>query len=174
MGDPAVGPSIEYPSTSFLVSVLSLRWNAQLGELLVPLGITPAQYAALAHLQVLTASGVTPNQRELADASHLEPMHVSKLVRGLEHAGLVTRARDPADPRAIRLSVTRHGDRIVNEARRIAATLEHRRLAALGGPSSTDAAMFKASLQALLRQAEDAEKPNPARQPATSARKVRR
>jgi DNA-binding MarR family transcriptional regulator len=147
-------PTIEFPSTSFLVSVLALRWNAQLGEELKPLGITPPGYAVLAHLRVLTTSGTTPNQRELADASHLEPMHVSKLARALEQAGLVTRARNPADPREFGLTITEHGDRTLNRARQIAATLEHQRLAAVGGPSSDQATQLKTSLVLLLDQAE--------------------
>jgi MarR family transcriptional regulator, organic hydroperoxide resistance regulator len=105
-------------------------------------------------VQALTANGVIPNQRQLADASHMQPMHVSKLVRILEQAGLLKRRQDPTDPRALRLTMTARAHRTVNSARRIASTLEHQRLAVIGGPSSDRATQLKAALQVLLREAE--------------------
>jgi MarR family transcriptional regulator, organic hydroperoxide resistance regulator len=146
---------VAFPSMGYLVWHLSLRWQAQLSDELEPLRITPAQYAVLAHLHALAASGTKPNQRQLADVSGLEPMYVSKLARSLEGARLVTRARHPTDPRAIQLSLTRRGVEVVTQARRIAARLDQRRLATFGGPSSEQAAQLKASLQVLLHEAED-------------------
>jgi MarR family transcriptional regulator, organic hydroperoxide resistance regulator len=148
-----------FPSMGYLVWHLSLRWQAQLSDELRPLGITPAEYAVLAHLRALSASGVRPSQRELADVSGLEPMYVSKLARSLEGAGLIARAQHPADPRAIQLSLTRRGVRVVTEGRGIADELDRRRLATVGGRASEQAAQLKASLQVLLREAETARRP---------------
>jgi MarR family transcriptional regulator, organic hydroperoxide resistance regulator len=146
---------VAFPSMGYLVWHLSLRWQAQLSDELEPLGITPAQYAVLAHLHALSASGTKPNQRQLADVSSLEPMYVSKLARSLEAARLVSRTRHPTDPRAIQLSLTRRGVEVVTQARRIAARLDQQRLATFGGPSSEQAAQLNASLQVLLHEAED-------------------
>jgi MarR family transcriptional regulator, organic hydroperoxide resistance regulator len=150
---------VALPSVGYLVWHLSLRWQAQLSDELRPLGITPAEYAVLAHLHALSASGLRPSQRELADVSGLEPMYVSKLVRSLEGTGLVARAQHPDDPRAIQLSLTRRGTRAVSEGRRIADQLDQRRLATFGGAASGQAAQLKASLQVLLREAEAAHHP---------------
>jgi DNA-binding MarR family transcriptional regulator len=150
---------VAFPSMGYLVWHLSLRWQAQLSDELRPLGIAPAEYAVLAHLHALSASGLRPSQRELADVSGLEPMYVSKLARSLERTGLITRAQHPADPRAIQLSLTRRGVRVVTEGRRIADQLDQRRLATFGGPASEQAAQLKASLQILLREAEAAHRP---------------
>jgi DNA-binding MarR family transcriptional regulator len=139
----------------YLVWHLSLRWQAQLSEALGPLGIKPAEYAVLAHLHRLSESDVKPNQRELAEASALEPMYVSKLARSLERLRLVKRVQHPHDPRAIQLSLTRHGVSVATEGRRIASELDRQRLAAFGGTSSEQAGQLKASLQVLLREAED-------------------
>jgi DNA-binding MarR family transcriptional regulator len=140
----------------YLVWHLSLRWQAQLSDQLEPLGITPAEYAILAHLHALSASGVKPHQRQLADVSGLEPMYVSKLARSLEGARLVTRTPHPEDPRAIQLSLTRRGVSVVTKAVRIAAELDRQRLDPLGGAASERAAQLKSSLQLLLRDADDA------------------
>jgi hypothetical protein len=45
---------------------------------------------------------------------------------------------------------------VVTEARRIATRLDRQRLASLGGATSERAAQLKASLQLLLRDADDA------------------
>jgi MarR family transcriptional regulator, organic hydroperoxide resistance regulator len=146
---------VAFPTMGYLVWHLSLRWQAQLSEALGPLGIKPAEYAVLAHLHRLSESDVKPNQRELADASALEPMYVSKLARSLERLRLVTRVQHPHDPRAIQLSLTRRGVSAATKGRRIASELDRQRLAAFGGPSSEQAGQLKASLQVLLREAED-------------------
>jgi MarR family transcriptional regulator, organic hydroperoxide resistance regulator len=165
----AAASEVEMPSMGYLVWHLSLRWQAQLSDELAPLGITPAQYAVLAHLHALSASGVNPNQRALADVSGLEPMYVSKLVRALEGAQLVTRTRHPQDPRAIQLSITRRGVDVVTKARRIASELDRQRLAAVGGSSSEQATQLKMSLQVLLREADD----TPRHAPSTQTRHAR-
>ena len=141
------------PSTGYLVWHLSLRWQVQLSRALAPLGITHTDYAVLASLRGLAQAGVQPSQRELADVSGLEPMYVSRLVRGLERAGLVERRPHPGDPRANQLSLTDRGDEIVTAGRRVVVRLDDERLAALGGPSSERAVRFTEALTDLLHQA---------------------
>jgi DNA-binding MarR family transcriptional regulator len=140
----------------YLVWHLSLRWQAQLSDELQPLGISPAEYAILAHLHALSAAGVKPHQRQLADVSGLEPMYVSKLARSLEAARLVTRTPHAEDPRAIQLSLTRRGVSVVTKAVRITAELDRQRLVPFGGAPSERTARLKTSLQRLLRDAEAA------------------
>jgi DNA-binding MarR family transcriptional regulator len=142
------------PSMGFLVWHLSLRWQVQLTRALMPLGVTHTDYALLASLHGLSRSGTRPSQRQLADVSGLEPMHVSKLARRLQQARLIERTENPADPRAMQLSLTDRGVEVVTAARRIVRKLEEQRLAVLGGPSSAQSIRLRDSLRELLRQAE--------------------
>lgn len=158
MNEPR-GPrgSGRHPSLGHLVWRLAVKWRAGLDRALKPLGLTSAQYGVLASLRGLSRSGVRPSQRELADFVGLEPMFVSTLARALERRGLVERRTSGDDPRALRLALTARGVEVVTAARRIVVELEARRLAALGGRGSTEAAALEDALLTLLRHAPDSE-----------------
>jgi DNA-binding MarR family transcriptional regulator len=51
-------------------------------------------------------------------------MHVSKLIRALERAGLVERVGNPDDTRAVQLNVTARGVEVVTAAREKVIELE--------------------------------------------------
>jgi DNA-binding MarR family transcriptional regulator len=160
------------PSLGYLVWHLTLRWRAQLDRALAPLGLTSAQYAVLASLYGLSRGGARPSQRELADFAGLEPMHVSKLVRALQRAGLVERAGNPADTRAIQLSVTDRGVQVVTAARATVLELEEQRLVPLGGRGSQQSAQLREALVVLLRHTKapsSASEGSATAQPATTA-----
>jgi DNA-binding MarR family transcriptional regulator len=142
------------PSIGYLVWHLTLRWRAQLDRALAPLGLTSAQYSVLASLYGLSRGGAQPSQRELADFAGLEPMHVSKLIRALERAGLVERAGNPADTRAVQLRVTDRGVEVVTAGRATVLELEEQRLAPLGGRLSQQSAELRETLLTLLRHTE--------------------
>ena len=147
---PGDGPA---PSTGYLVWHLSTRWRVALDRALAPLGLTASRYAVLASLYGLTRAGAQPSQRELADFSGFDPMYVSKLIRALEREGLVQRAANPADPRAVQLAVTEQGAERIAAGRGAVLELEEQRLAPLGGRSSKRSAEFAETLQELLRHA---------------------
>jgi MarR family transcriptional regulator, organic hydroperoxide resistance regulator len=135
----------------FLVWQLSSRWQLELDHALAPLGLTAAQYAVLASLYALTTAGHTPRQRELADFSGLDRIHVSKLVRALEQAGMVARQQHPSDTRAVAVSITDAGRQTVTAARRQVVALEEQRLRPLGGRASSRSDQLVESLHTLLR-----------------------
>jgi DNA-binding MarR family transcriptional regulator len=81
-------------------------------------------------------------------------MHVSKLIRALERAGLVQRAGNPHDTRAVQLQVTARGVEVVTAAREKVIELEDRRLAPLGGRRSEQSVALRDTLLRLLRHAE--------------------
>jgi DNA-binding MarR family transcriptional regulator len=54
---------------------------------------------------------------ELARAEQVRPPTISRLVKGLERAGLVARQRDADDGRVQRLSATDRGRRLLHEGR---------------------------------------------------------
>jgi DNA-binding MarR family transcriptional regulator len=77
-------------------------------------------------------------------------MYVSKLVRAMEHNGLIERGDDPDDSRAVRLSLTDLGIEVLTEARRIVTALDEHMLAPLDGPASRNTARLHDQLLALL------------------------
>jgi DNA-binding MarR family transcriptional regulator len=78
-------------------------------------------------------------------------MHTSKLVRALERAGLVERASNPTDTRAVQLGVTDRGVEVVTAARAKVLELEEQRLAPLGGRGSPQSTQLRETLGVLLR-----------------------
>ena len=147
MPDPA---DISPPSVGFLVWQLSARWQLELDHALAPLGLTAAQYAVLASLHAVATTGHTPRQRELADFTGLDRIHVSKLVRALERAGMVARQQHPSDTRAVAVSITDAGRRTVTAARREVLALEEQRLSPLGGRTSRRSDQLIETLHTLL------------------------
>jgi DNA-binding MarR family transcriptional regulator len=79
------------------------------------LGITSARLSALSVL----VFGGPRSLTELAEAEQVTAPTMSKLVAALERAGLARREPDPADGRAVRLSATRAGQRILERGRRL-------------------------------------------------------
>ena len=138
------------PTPGFLVWRLSLKWRVAVDHALAPLGLSHAQYSLVSSLLDMREHGLHPSQRELADHTGLEPLYVSKLARALEADGLIDRVPDPADSRAVQLSLTRHGDAVTHHAIAIVRALMDQMLAPLGGLGGSRTAAFVRELTALL------------------------
>ncbi|XRQ05539.1 MarR family winged helix-turn-helix transcriptional regulator [Actinomadura welshii] len=141
------------PPGGYLLWHLSLRWRVAMDRALSPLGLTHAQYALVASLYSMEQDGAEPSQRQLADFSGLEPMYVSRLARALEAAGMIERRHNPADPRAVKLSLTRKGVEAVEAAVGTVRSLEDRQLQPLGGKDSPEALELRRTLTTLLDHA---------------------
>ncbi len=76
----------------------------------LPEGLTPQQLFVLGHLCRHRAQ-----PSELARWQHVGPSAISSLVDGLVARGLIERQQDPSDRRAVLLSVTDVGRRIVEQ-----------------------------------------------------------
>jgi MarR family transcriptional regulator, organic hydroperoxide resistance regulator len=129
-----------------------MKWRAAVDRTVAPFGLTHAQYVLLATLYGLSLSGARPKQRDLAEATGLEPVYVSRLARALEEGGLITRAESSTDPRAVELSLTGRGQAAVTQAVAAVRELHAELLAPIGGGESRDTQQFRASLRALLRE----------------------
>ncbi|NBM21050.1 MarR family transcriptional regulator [Streptomyces sp. GC420] len=138
------------PTPGFLVWRLSTKWRVAVDRALAPLGLTHAQYSLLASLLGMGRSGQRPSQRQLAGHTGLEPLYVSKLARTLESAGLVERAADPADTRAVQLSLTPEGLETTRRAITVVHRLLDQLLEPLGGMNSIRTQTFTRDLEALL------------------------
>ncbi len=127
-----------------------MRWRAAIDREIAPLGLTNAQYSLLAPLRGLEQAGQRPSQRELASFTGLEPLYVSKLARGLEQAGLIERTGNPADSRAVQLSLTALGRDLTAQAVARVIALQDELTMSLGGPGDPRTRAFTESLQILL------------------------
>jgi DNA-binding MarR family transcriptional regulator len=78
------------------------------------LGVPPGRLSALSVL----VFGGPRRLRELAEAEQVAGPTMSKIVAGLERSGLVSRDADPADGRAVVLSATPAGRRLMERGRR--------------------------------------------------------
>jgi DNA-binding MarR family transcriptional regulator len=77
-------------------------------------GIGPARLSALSVLVFAGPMRLT----DLARLEQVRPPTMTKVVAGLEDAGLVRRRRDAQDARAVRLEATVRGARLLQEGRR--------------------------------------------------------
>lgn len=139
------------PTPGFLVWRLANRWRVAVDRALAPLGLTHAQYTLVASLHGMRRAGEQPpSQRRLADHLGMEALYVSKLARALESAGLVARARDPRDPRAVQLSLTDEGQDVTRRAVVVVQELLEQLLEPLGGLDTPRTRAFADELRTLL------------------------
>jgi DNA-binding MarR family transcriptional regulator len=115
--------------------------------LLDDLGLTYPQYLVLL---VLWERGET-SVKELAAALRLDYGTVSPLLKRLESAGLVRRARSVRDERSVRVAVTGRGEELRERAARVPGAL----LAATG-LDATQVARLRAELGLLVERADAA------------------
>jgi DNA-binding MarR family transcriptional regulator len=157
----------ELPTTGALVWHLATRWRAAVDRAVAPLGLTHAQYSALASLSAMTGGGERPSQRELATYTGLDAIYISKLVRALERSGLVTRLPHPSDARAVQLALTDRGAEVVDRAVPVVRALDAELTAPLGGPGSAEVRALGAALRTLLRAAPEPDPDRPSDSPYT-------
>jgi DNA-binding MarR family transcriptional regulator len=142
----------EAETTGSLVWRLSTRWRSAVDRTVAPVGLTHAQYVLLATLYGMSLRGARPSQRQLADATGLEPVYVSRLARALADGGLIHRAGAAADPRAVEITLTPRGEAVVIPAIAAVRQLHDELLEPIGGPRSAEHRRFRSFLQALLRE----------------------
>ncbi|MED7954873.1 MarR family winged helix-turn-helix transcriptional regulator [Streptomyces sp. BE303] len=94
------------------------RIRRRTSERLEPYGITPGQgraLRALAHAPGCELPGRAMRLSDLADRLHIAPRSATTVVDALEEAGMVERAPDPADRRAVRIVLTAAGRSAVEQ-----------------------------------------------------------
>lgn len=91
------------------------------------LDITVRQSAALQAL----ARHVALSQAEIGAAIGMEPANVHGLIDRLKRKGLIVAARDPANPRRMRVRLTEAGSGMIGELQKIALAAERDALAPL-------------------------------------------
>jgi DNA-binding MarR family transcriptional regulator len=89
---------------------------------LEPMGLTHPQYLVMLALWERSPRTV----RDIGEALHLEPATLSPLLKRLEGAGLVTRARNTTDERALDVALTQAGAALRAEAENVPAAIVER------------------------------------------------
>lgn len=92
-------------------------WQRRMRVVLAPHGVTPAQFLLLSGLHDLgDATGTAVNQVALARYCSTDPMMTSQVLRILEKAGLLRRAVNTKDRRAVGVAITASGASLVRRA----------------------------------------------------------
>jgi DNA-binding MarR family transcriptional regulator len=91
-------------------------WTRHFDAALRPLGLTPVQFIALYVIERRHQRGETPSQVQVAAATQLDPMMISKILRLLEERGYLKRSPHPDDPRANALHLTHAGGALLRAA----------------------------------------------------------
>ncbi|HEX4221928.1 MAG TPA: MarR family winged helix-turn-helix transcriptional regulator, partial [Pseudonocardiaceae bacterium] len=68
--------------------------------------------------------GTAPTQQEVAEHAGADRMMTSKVVRGLDERGLLTRHADPRDARVLRVRLTPAGRQATRQAIAVATELD--------------------------------------------------
>lgn len=106
------GPVLLDQALCFAVYSAGLAFNRVYKPILEPLGLTYPQYLVM--IALWEAEGQTVS--ELGQHLFLESNTLTPLLKRLEAAGYVSRARDKADERQVRVSLTEDGVALLKEA----------------------------------------------------------
>lgn len=109
---PATPDDALDPFICFAVYSTGLAFNRVYKPLLDRLGLTYPQYLAMVLLRQRDGQAVG----ELGEKLFLETSTLTPLIKRLEAAGYVTRKRDTADERVVRVSLTEAGRAVADEA----------------------------------------------------------
>jgi DNA-binding MarR family transcriptional regulator len=107
--------------------------------------------ARLSALSVIVFGGPLTLGR-LAEAEHVRPATISRLVRGLERLGLAQRRADPGDGRVVWIEATDAGRKLLDEGRRRRVAVLESRLRAL---EPTEQALLAGAVAILARLSRD-------------------
>jgi DNA-binding MarR family transcriptional regulator len=128
----------------FALAVATREVVALYRPILEPLGLTHPQYLVMLALWERDCRSL----RDLAETLALDPGTLSPLVKRLEAAGLVRRARDPGDERLLAVTLTPAGRALRSKAERVPAQV----VARLGLPVE-DLENLNAVLRAVITAA---------------------
>ena len=123
---PAVDPLALDRQVCFALAAASRSVIGVYRPVLEPLGLTHPQYLVMLALWERSPRTV----RDIGEALYLDPATLSPLLKRLESAGLVTRARSAADERALDVALTAAGAALRTDAEKVPAQI----VARLGMP----------------------------------------
>jgi DNA-binding MarR family transcriptional regulator len=131
------------PTAGVLLLKIGKVAERRLAEALRPTGLTPRHLGVMFEVQACPTS-----QQALIEMVGVDPSKLVGLLNDLEAAGLIVRKRDPEDRRRHIVEVSAKGRTQLEEAKKIATTVEGELLAGLDADQRAD-------LLALLAQVAD-------------------
>jgi DNA-binding MarR family transcriptional regulator len=108
------------PSVAFMVSRLGFEVGRKLADGLAPLGIELRQFGLLRALEAAEGE----SQRSIGQSLGIPPNGMVALIDDLEERGLVQRRPHPSDRRAHALSLTPKGKQLLQDAFKVALSIE--------------------------------------------------
>ncbi|MCU1505193.1 MAG: MarR family transcriptional regulator, organic hydroperoxide resistance regulator [Microbacteriaceae bacterium] len=141
---PDVDPLALERQVCFALAVASRSVISLYRPVLEPLGLTHPQYLVMLALWERNPRRVT----DISDTLFLEPATLSPLLKRLETAGLVTRARSAEDGRALAVELTEKGAALRKQAEEVPGKI----VARLGVPQS-DLQSIRGALTRLISAA---------------------
>lgn len=127
---------------AFLIHDVAKRLRQEFGRRAARLELTPSQARCLVFLAVRPGASL----KALAGALEVQSMSVLRVVDGLEQRKMLRRESDPADRRALKISLTKAGEAGVE---RVWRTLDEIIADACDGMSLGDRKTLKNSLMSL-------------------------
>ena len=103
-------------SLGYRLKLAHHAWTRHFDAALRPFGLTHVQFIALYAIERRHQRGEIPSQVQVATATQLDPMMISKILRLLEERGYLKRSPHPDDPRANALHLTHAGDALLRAA----------------------------------------------------------
>lgn len=100
----------------YLLWQASMKWQREANRALFEVGLTSTQFAILMALAWLSRASKNVTQKEIAETSKTDRMMVSKILRTLEKAGVISRIEHETDTRAKCVSFTKKGTEILQRA----------------------------------------------------------
>ncbi len=132
------------PARSFGFRIWHLKhaWSRHVEAALTAERLTHMQFVLLRATQTMAGAGHRPTQARLADLLATDRMTVSKVLRLLEHKGLVARPVHPDDPRAHHVQVTPAGLAVLDRAVPLVMAAQHAFFGRLGNRLPAFSAML--------------------------------
>lgn len=121
-----VSPGGPENAVGFVMWRVSRQYLRALDRSLASLGLTHLKFHTLTLIAWLSATEDAITQIRLSEFSDIQPMQVSLVLRALEEAGLITRARATADSRAKTMELTSSGWQALQKALPVAVEEQER------------------------------------------------
>jgi len=113
-------PPTTAPTLGFLIYDIGRLLRAAMMKRLGDLGLTEAQWRAIAHLTRMQGC----RQTDLARALQVRPITLARVIDRLEMAGLVERRQHPDDRRAVSLYLAAGSAPLVSTLRKLSTVLQ--------------------------------------------------
>ena len=112
-------------SSGFLLWQVTMLWQKKINRVLDPFDLTLTQFVLMASLGWLLKNQDAVTQVEIANHSNTDRMMVSKVLRTLQNKHYIERHEHPTDTRAKMITLTKDGEKILQQALKVVEETDH-------------------------------------------------